>query len=368
MTRTYQLISADTHVNEPPNLWTDRLPRRFRDRAPRIEHFERGDAWVLEGALDPLPFGKTCNVGLPPDQRPAWIRWGQVRAGGYDPSARISEQDADGVDAEVLYPTPRLSNQVFWYVDDREFHLSCIRAYNDWVSDFASHDPERLWGMALVPNVGVDAAIKEVERVMARPGIRGMVIGQYPHGGVNISETDDLLWATLEQSHTPLSIHVGFVTGPQGDKAKMTNERATGALRIFDAPIRITQFIESGVFDRFPGLRLVLAEVDCSWIPYMIEQLDDRFHRAAVSERPANRRVPSAYFTENILSTFITDRYGIENRKSVGVTQMMWSSDYPHTGANWPNSWKVIDDDFAEVPDDEKTAILSGNALRTYAK
>jgi uncharacterized protein len=366
MTRTYRLISADSHVNEPPDLWLDRLPFRFRDRAPRIERFELGDAWVMEGARDPINFGANCNVGLPPEQRPAWIRWEDVRPGGYDPIRRVVEQDEDGVDAEVLYPTPRVSNQVFWHVSDPEFHLACVRAYNDWLSGYCSREPERLWGVALVPNVGVDLAIEEVERTQELPGVRGVVIGQYPHGGESISDDDDRLWARLAESQRPLSIHVGFATGPQGDKARMGKGRASGALRFFDAPARVVQFIETGVFDRFPALRLVLVEVDSSWIPYMAEQLDDRFRRTAASSRPDIKRVPSEYLAENILSTFITDRYGVRNRRAVGVSQMMWSSDYPHSGADWPNSWRTIEDHFADVPDDEKAAILAGNALRIY--
>jgi uncharacterized protein len=366
MTKEYRLISADSHINEPPDLWTSRVSPEFKERAPRMEHLEQGDAWVMEGALDPINFGSNCNVGLPPEQRPAWIRWEQVRAGGYDSSARIGEQDQDSVDAEILYPTPRVSNQVFWNASDRAFHLECIRAYNDWLSEYSSYDPERLWGVAMLPNIGVSEAIEELERAMALPGMRGAVIGQYPHGGEEISDEDDALWAVLEEAKIPLSVHVGFATGPQGDKGRMGKGRASGALRFFEAPIRSGQFVDNGIFDRFPDLHLVLVEVDSSWIPYMVEQVDDRFKRAAPSNRPNIKRLPSEYYAENIFSTFITDRYGVQNRRAIGVSQMMWSSDYPHSGADWPNSWVTINDHFAGVPDDEKHEILAGNALRLY--
>jgi predicted TIM-barrel fold metal-dependent hydrolase len=363
MPREYRLISADSHINEPPDLWTSRVSAKFKDRAPHIETFEQGDAWVMEGALDPLNFGANCNVGLPPEERPAWIPWSKVRPGGYDPKARLEEQDEDGVDAEILYPTPRVSNQVFWYTEDPEFHLECIKAYNDWLSEFCAYDPERLWGMALLPNIGVDVAVKELERIAGLPGMRGAILGQYPHGGELISPDDDPLWAAAEANSLPIAIHVGLATTAQGDKSRI---KTTGSLRFFDAPVRATQFVESGVFDRFPGLRLVLVEVDSSWLPYMREQMDDRYHRTAPGNRPKIKRLPSEYFTDNVLSTFITDTYGIKNREAIGVSQMMWSSDYPHSGANWPNSWKVIEEEFAGVPEDEKQLILAGNALRTF--
>src|SRR3954469_20011410 len=107
MPRTYNLISADSHINEPPDLWTTRLPAKFKDRAPRMERFEKGHAWVMEGAVDPLNFGNNCAAGLPPEERSGWVFWEDVRKGGYDPKVRLEEQDVDDTDAELFYPTPR---------------------------------------------------------------------------------------------------------------------------------------------------------------------------------------------------------------------------------------------------------------------
>ena len=108
--RPYELISADSHVNEPPDLWTSRVPARYVDRAPRIERFERGDAWVLEGAREPVPFGRNACAGMGPWPPDPWMRFEEGRPGGYEPKARLLDQDLDGVDAEVLFPTPRVAN------------------------------------------------------------------------------------------------------------------------------------------------------------------------------------------------------------------------------------------------------------------
>jgi predicted TIM-barrel fold metal-dependent hydrolase len=357
------VISADSHVNEPPDLWTSRLPVALRDRAPRIDHFDEGDAWVIEGALDPINFGSNCSAGLPPEERRAWITWDEVREGGYRPAARLVEQDTDGVAAEVLYPTPRISSALFWHRADPDLHVACIRAYNDWLSEFCAHDPARLWGVAMLPNAGVDRAVEELDRALDLPGVRGAMLGRYPHGGETVEAEDDALWARAAERGVPLSIHVSFATQAQGDKSR---SKLTGEMRFFDAPIRATQFIHAGIFDRFPGLRLLLVEVDSSWLPYLKEQMDDRFERAAPSARPAIRRRPSEYFDDNIASTFITDRYGIRNRHDIGVSQMLWSSDHPHGGSDWPHSADVIEQHFAGVPDDERHQILAGNALRLY--
>lgn len=360
--RDYKLISADSHVNEPPDLWTSRLPEQYRDRAPRIERFEQGDAWVMESALDPMNFGGNCSAGIPIAQRSGWCKWEDVRSGGYNPAARLLEQDLDGVDAEVLYPTPRVSNTMFWHTEDPDFHLACIQAYNDWLAEYTSHDPERLWGIALMPNVGVDHAINELKRVTAEPGIRGVQLGQYPSGGLDLTDDDDRFFAAAAAAGIPVSIHVAFATGPQGD---ISRGKLRGDMRFFDAPVRVAQLIGSGVFDRYPDLQIVLGEVDCGWVPYVKEQMDDRHSRAL--SHPMKQK-PSFYWENNFSYVFITDTYGIRNRHAVGVERMLWSSDYPHGGSDWPKSRESIAEHFAGVADDEKHTITAANALRIYGQ
>lgn len=359
----YSVISADSHINEPHDLWTTRVQAKFRDRAPRVESFEQGDAWVIEGALDPINFGGNCSAGLPLEQRSAWIRKEEVRPGGYLPAPRIQDQDQDGVDAEVLYPTPRISNQLFWQRDDPEFHVDMIRAYNDWLSEFCAYDPTRLWGVAMLPNVGVDAAVAEFERALSLPGMRAAMIGRYPNGDEVMTSDDDKLWAAANDRKVPISIHVSFATTAQGDKSR---GKLTGDMRFFDAPIRASQFIQNGVFDRFPDLVLTLVEVDSGWLPYLKEQMDDRFLRKSAEEQAKLNKRPSEYFSSNIASTFITDTYGVANRHRVGLTQMMWSSDFPHGGSDWPNSKAAIEYQTDGLAEDEKHLLLAGNAMRIY--
>src|SRR5437764_13326058 len=123
-----RLISADSHVNEPPDLWVDRVPASLKDRAPRIERFEQGDAWVIEGVRDPINFGMNACAGLRPEEMHGWSRFEDMRHGGYDPAARLDEMDADGVDGEVLYPTSPLAPGVRETAGvDR--HVAFVRAY-----------------------------------------------------------------------------------------------------------------------------------------------------------------------------------------------------------------------------------------------
>lgn len=354
-----RMISADSHINEPPDLWTARLPKKYQERAPRQERFEKGDAWVLEGALDPINYGANWSAGLPLEQRSAWCRWEDVRAGGYDPAARLLEQDMDGVDAEVLYPTPRVQNALAWNKEDKEFHVLCMQAYNDWLADFCGHDPARLGGVALLPNVGVDEAIAELQRTMAKPGIVGVLLGQWPTG-LDLTAECDRFFAACVEANASIAVHVGFATEPPGDKAR---SKVRGDMRFFDSPVRIAQLMSSGALDKYPALQAVLVEVDCGWIPYLKEQMDDRHNRQI---NPPGTKPPSHYLDHNFNYVFITDTYGIRNRDRVGVERMMWSSDHPHGGSDWPKSREAVDEQFAGVPDDDKFKILYENAAKLY--
>jgi uncharacterized protein len=362
------LVDSDSHINEPPDLWTSRLPAKFKDRAPRMEHFEQGDAWVLEGVKDPINFGSNAAAGIPLNERSAWIRWEDIRPGGYDPKARLLEMDVDLVDAAVLYPTPRISHLMIANPDP-EFHLAMVQAYNDWLSEYAEHDPSRLGGIMLIPNRGVDAAVKEIERVIDRPGMVGALLGCYPHGDLDLSAEDDPVWQAIAERDVPLHIHVALVNEYPSDiyaPGMITQGMIQGYLRFRDVPGRMLQFLEGGVFDRVPNLNIVLAEVDAGWVPYVKEQVDNRVLRRELGTEMRGRRMPSAVIEEHFYYTYITDHFAVRNRNYVGVDRLMWSSDFPHGGSDWPGSVRVIHADFADVPAWERDLILAGNAQRLY--
>lgn len=357
----HQLISADSHVNEPPDLWQSRVTARFRDRVPRIAHLEQGDAWIIEGAADPINFGlNACAGQRPRDLRP-WVRFDEIRPGGYDPVARLAEMDLDGVDAEVLYPTPRLAQGVAANTD-ADLHRAMVQAYNEWLSEYAGVAPDRFGGLAMLPNRGAGMAVDELRRVTGRPGIRGVVMGCYPNGTLELGPEDDRVWAELADTGLPVSIHVSL----QQSMPVAHRSSLPGYGRFFDVPNRIVQIIFAGVLDRFPGLRIVCAEVDCGWVPYFKEQIDNNFRRLYEPDQTTLRRLPSEYVERNFSFTFITDPFGVRNRHAIGVESMLWSSDYPHISADWPHSRAAIDRVFEGVPAGERRQILAGNAARIY--
>ncbi len=364
----YRLIDADAHINEPPDLWTSRVPAGLRDRAPRIEHLELGDAWVMEGVKDPINFGLNAAAGLPVAERRPWARFEDIRAGGYDPKARLEEMDVDLVDACVLFPTPRVSQLVVG-TRDPELHLALVQAYNDWLTEYCEHDPSRLGGVMIVPNRGVEGAVAEVKRVLGRPGIVGALIGCFPHGDLDLARDDDAVWHAVAGTGLPLHIHVKLVNELPKDiysSTAITEGHVEGDLRFLQAPVRMLQFVNGGVFDRVPDLQVVLAEVDAGWVPYVKEQVDNRILRRGVGADLRLRRLPSRIIEEHFSFTYITDHFALRNRHAIGVERLMWSSDYPHAGSDWPESVRTIHADFADIPAVERDLILGGNARRLY--
>jgi len=361
----YTLISADSHVNEPPDLWIDRVPAKLKDRAPRLEHLDQGDGWVIHGVSSPINFGFNVSAGQRRHERRPWARWEDVPDNLKSGKGRVADQDEDGVDAEVLFPTPRLFEGMVTTAD-KELHVGLVRAYNDWLTEFASASPSRLLGMAVLPNSGVADALAEIDRVAGRAEIRGVLIGQYPAGGLDLADENDRVWEALIERDLPLHIHVKLTDrppsahpGPSGRPSKLA-----AAPRFFDVPERILQFIGTGALDRCPSLRVVFAEADCGWLPYFKEQLVDREHRHSFG--PDGPARPVLEYFRNFFFAYITDHVAIRERHAIGVGQILWSSDYPHTGSDWPASWRTIAADFGNVPEAEAHRICAGNAVDLY--
>jgi predicted TIM-barrel fold metal-dependent hydrolase len=361
--RDYKLISADGHLMGPGDLFTSRVAEKYRDRVPRIERLEEYDAWVIPGHPPRGSFGWGACAGNAPNEMFSEVRFEDIRPGNYDPKARCAELDIDNVDAEVLFPNgPDL---VMVHEQDPEFHIAMVRAYNDHLSEFCSYAPDRLGGAALLPNRGVEQAVAEVERCMEMPGFVSWLLKCYPHGDVNISPEDDPLWAAIEESGRPISIHVSLSDKPLGQLKATT---LPGTVHFYDAPARMLEIIFAGVLDRFPKLQFVMTEVDCGWVPYFEEQADDNYLRHSKSSLRDVKlsKKPSEYMHDHFPVCFVNDHYGIENRHRIGVDRMLWSSDYPHIVSDWPYSWKTINAAFAGVPADERHQILAGNAQRIF--
>ena len=368
--REYRLIDADCHVVEPPHIWERWLPAEFHDRAPRlVKDDEGGDAWEFQPGQKPMYIGLVATPGL----RYEDIRWqgytyDTVRKGCWDGKARLEDMDFDGIDAEFLYPSQR-TMYYFMGQEDRDFHRAGVRAYNDYMAqEFCAADPERLFFLAQMPNLGVEEGIAEMKRGREELGARGVIITSWPAGGDDLAPEDDRFFAAAADLGMPVSIHINIqrrrnprpvIEGP----AAIGNMALAGMLMF---PPIMCELIMGGLFDRIPALQIIGVETEVGWIPEALEQLDNFYWRNRAHTGVPIKLLPSEYYRRHFTCTFITDRTGVKNRHAVGVRNMAWSTDYPHHGCDWPYSRKILGEMFDDVPADERYLICAGNLVRLY--
>ncbi len=371
----YDIVSADSHIIEPPDLWEKWLAPDFRKRAPQlVKDEEGGDAWDFHDGGRPMTIGLVTKTRGKSFEE---LRWGgskydTINQGCFEATARVQEMLEDGVQLEVIYP-PQRTMRHFMLDEDQEFHLAGVQAYNDWLAKgFVAKAPQHLIGQGQIPNLGAEAAIAEMKRCRAM-GLRGVVISSWPSGKPFLDDDCDPFWAAAEEMGIPVSVHISLVhKGQQREQIGSIARKGEAALAGFSAaglttmPLIVGETIFWGLFDKFPRLRMVGVECGAGWVPYFLEQMDDRYWRNRTWAKSTLKHQPSEYFRRNWMTTFIIDHYGVANRHAVGVANMMWSTDYPHHGADWPYSRKVIDEQFHGVPAEERRRIVAQNCIELY--
>jgi predicted TIM-barrel fold metal-dependent hydrolase len=368
----YPIIDADAHVNEPPELWQERVAARLKPRAPKVLHMEDGDVWSFDDGKKLRPLGLTATAGLSYLQfRASGMRYDTIRPGSFDTAARLKDLDADGLYAQLLYPSVTLAG-ARTYTDDRELQCACVRAYNEWLLEFCAPSGGRLVPQAIVPTTGIDDALAELEWAIAH-GHRGALISAFPNGSYEAAGEDDRFWAVAQEAEFPLGIHIGSFSdaGLQPVMAQSTLgflARAGGSKSGADSIPATTKVLFSGACEKFPRLRFVIVEGNIGWIPTVMEQVDDMFlrYRWYTGATDVMTTMPSRLFHRNFWATFMIDTIGIELRHHMNVDHLMWSTDYPHTGTDWPNNRVTIARLFRGVPKDEVKKMLLDNCRALY--
>ncbi len=363
-----RIISADSHVNPPKDLWVLHAPAKLKERAPRVESTPHGDFWITDSQISG-GIGLDASAGRKPeDYKPTGITYKDMRPGSYDPTARLADMDLDGVAAEVLY----FGGPVTQYPKDPELRQYIVQTYNDWMVDLSKAAPQRLIGLAHVPLVNLDEGVAELKRVCTL-GLKGFHVDPFPdeRGGRPLWDPAyEPLWALAEEAGLPISFHI---VGPRNQNVAQVFQNPTPGVKetfIAIAPISICEVVSTliftGVLDRHPKLRFVLVECGIGWLPYFIERMDYTFQKHRFWTKSVIKEKPSFYWYRQGHATFITDMAGIEARHRAGIKNILWSTDYPHSDSTWPKSREVLADHFKDVPADERVLITGGNAARLY--
>ena len=364
--QAYPVISADSHVMEPADLWTTRLDSGWRDRAPRVvaNDDRPGFSFVAPG-LPRQPVAGAFAAGKSGDDYKAHLEeagYGDAHPGGWDPAARLDAQATDGVQVEVLYTTLGMR---LYRLEDAELQRRCFAVFNDWLVEYCAYAPERLLGVAAISLWDVEHAVAELERC-ARAGLRGgMIWGCPPADRPYRSREYDPFWAAAQDLGMPLSLHV--VTG-MGEESRV--EFSDAPMRymnlIHEVQRSLSDLVLSGVLERFPKLQIVSAESDTGWLPHFMQRLDRANEKfGTMLDHPLSMPA-SEYVRRQVWATFLDDSVGAAWFETHGVDTFMWGSDFPHSDSTWPESQSVLRKNLAGVGESVGRKLVCDNAAQLY--
>lgn len=378
-----QIISVDDHLIEHPRVWQDRLPEQLREAGPQIVEDERGHhVWRYEGRMYPQ-IGLNAVAGKEPkDYGMEPVRYDDMIPGCYDPKERVKDMDVDGVQAACCYPSfPGFAGGVFARAEDKHLAHLCIQAWNDFnLDEWYAYAPERFIPLAMVPYWDAEQSAAEIRRVAAR-GAKGIT---FPEATVPLGlpgfhgDHWEPVWNALEETGLPVSLHFG--SSGYVPSFGMMGAQVGGVPADPDAPFAVAialfatnqmwtavDLMFSGVFQRHPGLKIVLAEGGIGWIPYIKERTDYTWERHRWYQKIDFDQRPSELFDKHFWGCFIDDQFGVAVREHIGIDRITIEIDYPHSDSMWPNSRKHAGEVLREVPDDEVSKIVELNARELYA-
>ena len=358
------IISGDSHITEPPGLYADRVPQKYKDRAPKLVRADHGgDVYIIDGMDDPFPITLASGAGFRGKELAARAQahFEDIYKGGWDPLARIADQDRDGIGMEVLYPSLGmfLCNHPDW-----DYKQVMFAAYNEWMAEFVSKAPSRIIGLGQTAMVSPEQGIKDLETIK-KQGLKGVMMPGHPM----IEDYDhpmyDVFWQAASDLELPLSFHI--LTYKDG-LGKARGPKVNSFMNIIRGNQDIIGLmIFSGVFERFPKLKLVCAEADAGWVPHFMYRMDHALERNPwTAGQKILERSPSYYFRENVYLTFQDDQIALDLKDYFNKERMMWASDFPHLDSTYPESIALLNKQTAHMTAQEKSLLLHDNAARLY--
>lgn len=357
----YFMASADGHVQEPFDLWHQRLPEEYHERLPGIVLGAKGEQFQkTEGFRQPLKINQITYEGEDLLRNKA----------GRTPELRIEALDLDGVDAEVMFPNKGLT---MWATSDVGFSTIMCRAWNDWAWETFGPFNDRLAPMASIATGNIETAIAEIERCAAL-GFRGVCLPCKPKWGppdhedpnYNLKEFDPL-WACLSETGLPATFHVSTGRDPRTSRSRggAVINYAVHSLAPTMEPI--INICASGVAEQFPKLRFGSIEAGIGWVPWALAAMDEAYKKHHMFVRPKLDGLPSDYFRRQGFASFQEDQAGLDlARDHHLIDNFMWANDFPHHEGTWPHSAQAIERTMGGLTDSERARILGLNAARVF--
>jgi predicted TIM-barrel fold metal-dependent hydrolase len=389
-TTDLRVIDTDAHVTEPYDLWTSRLPQKYLSDAPTIEFVPSTESlhWRIGRWLS-SPIGNSAIAGWPEYYPSVPHNFEEMDPACFDSKQRLARMDEYGVNAQVLYPNVLGFEAGLFMSMDRGFSTACVRAWNDFITEWASADPKRLLPMTMLPVWDIEASIAEIERCHVL-GHRGVLFaGHLERVGLpKIYEHHwDPIYAATQEIGSSINLHIGFSTLSEEEAversiAKQSDFLAADidwamflksvVLTFANNQSTISDLILGGVCDRFPELKFVSAESGFGYIPYLAEILDWQWLNNGGRHRFPKRLLPSEYLRRQVFATLWFERDSLQMLEEF-QDNVMFETDFPHPTSLTPGPASVsgtpaemIERNFAKVPKDVAVKVLHDNAARLY--
>jgi predicted TIM-barrel fold metal-dependent hydrolase len=367
------LISVDDHIVEPPDMFKNHLPKKYVDEAPRLVHNPDGsDTWQFRDIVIPN-VALNAVAGRPKEEyglEPQGLD--EIRKGCYNVDERVKDMNAGGILGSICFPSfPGFAGRLF-ATEDPEFSLALVQAYNDWhIDEWCGAYPARFIPMALPVIWDAEACAQEVRRV-SKKGVHALTFTENPAAMGYPSFHDDYwtpLWKALCDTNTVLNVHIG-----SSGKLAITAPDAPLDVMITLQPMNIVQAAADLLWSKpikdYPDLKIGLSEGGTGWVPYFLERVDRTYEMHSTwTHQDFGGKLPSEVFREHFLTCFISDPVGVALREKIGIDNISWEADYPHSDSMWPGApeelWEVLTEN--NVPDDEINKMTYQNAMRWYS-
>jgi len=387
------IISVDDHIVEPADVWTSRMPAKFKDAAPHIVRKDMPDVtfvggkltvneggggapadwWIYEKLQRPL-LRVDSAVGVPRDEvTMKGVTYEDMRPGSYSQKERLEDMDVNHIEASLCFPTfPRFCGQTFSEAEDKELALLCVKAYNDYqVEEWCAGTGGRLVPLTIVPLWDAHLAAEEVRRNADR-GVRAVCFSEIPAylGLPSIHDADnywDPFFAACDETSTVVNMHIG-----SSSKMPSTSSDAPAAvgssLTHINAELSMTDFLMSGLFERFSNLKVAYSEGQIGWIPHLLHRMDvvweDNRGWGGVADKVPNP--PSSYFKDHVFGCFFDDPNGLLLIDEIGEDNITYESDYPHSDSTWPRTRQIAEKQMAGLTDEQRYKVVRGNAIKLF--
>ncbi|WP_280463279.1 amidohydrolase family protein [Nocardia carnea] len=367
------LVSVDDHIIEPPDMFANHLPAKYADDAPRLVRMENGaDMWKFRDRVIPN-VALNAVAGRPKEEyglEPEGLD--EIRPGCYNVDERVKDMNAGGVLAQMNFPSfPGFAARLF-ATEDSDFSLALVRAYNDWhIDEWCGAYPGRFIPMALPVIWDAELCAEEVRRV-SKKGVHALTFTENPAALGYPSFHDEYwnpLWKALVDTDTVLNVHIG-----SSGKLSIPATDSPPDVMITLQPMNIVSAAADLLWSRpvkeYPDLKIGLSEGGTGWIPYFLERIDRTFDMHSTwTMQDFGGKLPSEVFREHFLTCFISDPIGVRLRHEIGIDNIAWEMDYPHSDSMWPGAPEELNSVFEaeNVPDDEIHKMTHLNAMKWYS-